>query len=142
MKEYDNYKLETPMLQVRQKTERIKTPMIDNVNQHLSQLLCIVELIHPVAMYGLVIELKVVLKRCKATVVIGYYLLTTTHKVACRIAASLTKQCLDVSHSSRFRSCLLQQFFIFFFRQLTVHNLAISVSGYRRELKFLSCWGG
>ncbi|KAH7474792.1 hypothetical protein PRIC1_013076 [Phytophthora ramorum] len=33
MKKYDNYKLETPMSQVRQKMERVKTLMIENVNQ-------------------------------------------------------------------------------------------------------------
>ncbi|KAF4322304.1 hypothetical protein BBO99_00004083 [Phytophthora kernoviae] len=33
MKKYDNYKVETPMSQVRQKMERVKTLMIDNVNQ-------------------------------------------------------------------------------------------------------------
>lgn len=33
MKKYDNYKIETPMSQVRQKMERVKTLMIDNVNQ-------------------------------------------------------------------------------------------------------------
>ncbi|RLN47603.1 hypothetical protein BBJ28_00005599 [Nothophytophthora sp. Chile5] len=33
MKKYDNYKMETPMSQVRQKMERVKTLMIDNVNQ-------------------------------------------------------------------------------------------------------------
>ncbi|ETL86533.1 hypothetical protein L917_14015 [Phytophthora nicotianae] len=33
MKKYDNYKLETPMSMVRQKMERVKTLMIDNVNQ-------------------------------------------------------------------------------------------------------------
>ncbi|CEG48749.1 vesicle-associated membrane [Plasmopara halstedii] len=33
MKKYDNFKLETPMTQVRQKMERVKTLMIENVNQ-------------------------------------------------------------------------------------------------------------
>ncbi|KAL3661456.1 hypothetical protein V7S43_013656 [Phytophthora oleae] len=33
MKKYDNYKIETPMSQVRQKMERVKTLMIENVNQ-------------------------------------------------------------------------------------------------------------
>lgn len=33
MKKYDNFKLETPMIQMRQKMERVKTLMIENVNQ-------------------------------------------------------------------------------------------------------------
>ena len=33
MKKYDNLKLDTPMAQVRQKMEKVKTLMIDNVNQ-------------------------------------------------------------------------------------------------------------
>lgn len=33
MKKYDNYKVETPLSQVRQKMERVKMLMIDNVNQ-------------------------------------------------------------------------------------------------------------
>lgn len=33
MKKYDNYKVETPLSQVRQKMERVKMIMIDNVNQ-------------------------------------------------------------------------------------------------------------
>ncbi|RLN06028.1 hypothetical protein BBJ28_00004484 [Nothophytophthora sp. Chile5] len=38
MKKYDNYKMETPMSQVRQKMERVKTLMIDNVNQKIDLL--------------------------------------------------------------------------------------------------------